>query len=181
MAGVSLSVRCTKCSSGGFGGLPRGLFGSSMPRTVAPIFEDSNNPCSPDLSDYNKSPSTEVYMIAGEVFMQPEEGALRLVVGKVYAALDDTSRPGIVVQEYAPMIDKDGFELVSCHWVDVCPLTDAHLSLHHWNEPVCWREASRDLRVLIEAGQPVTLDTEWAALLKHSPKGVPTYAEPIYG
>jgi hypothetical protein len=54
MAGVSRSVRCTRCSSGGFGGLPRGRFGSSMARTVAPIYEDSNNPCNVDLSDYNK-------------------------------------------------------------------------------------------------------------------------------
>jgi hypothetical protein len=56
-AGVSRIVRCTKCSSGGFGGLPRGRF-CSMPRTVAPIYEDSNNPCTVDLSDYNKSTST---------------------------------------------------------------------------------------------------------------------------
>jgi hypothetical protein len=55
VAGVSRTVRCTRCSSGGFGGLPRGRFGSSMPRTVAPIYEDSNNPCNVDLSDYNKS------------------------------------------------------------------------------------------------------------------------------
>lgn len=57
MAGVSRSVRCTRCSSGGFGGLPRGRFGS-MPRTVAPIYEDSNNHCIVDLYDYNKSMNT---------------------------------------------------------------------------------------------------------------------------
>jgi ribosomal protein L37AE/L43A len=55
VAGVSRTVRCTKVSSGGFGGLPLGRFGSSMLRTVAPIYEDSNNPCNPALCDYNKS------------------------------------------------------------------------------------------------------------------------------
>jgi hypothetical protein len=59
VAGVSRTVRCTKVSSGGFGGLPRGRFGSSMPRTVAPIYEDSNNPCSPYLLDYNKYMKTD--------------------------------------------------------------------------------------------------------------------------
>jgi hypothetical protein len=120
-------------------------------------------------------------MTAGACFMEPDEGALRLVRSTVYGCMDDAGRPGIVVQEYAPKIDKDGFELVHCHWVTVCPLTDAHFMLSHWNAPACWNEASRDLRALIEAGQPVSLDEEWAALLKHSPKGVPTYAEPLYG
>jgi hypothetical protein len=59
VAGVSRTVRCTRCSSGGFGGLPRGRFSSSMPRTVAPIYEDSNNPCNPDLCDYNKYMETD--------------------------------------------------------------------------------------------------------------------------
>jgi hypothetical protein len=47
VAGVSLRERSTRVSSGGFGGLPRGrLAGSScsMPRTVAPIYGDTNNP-----------------------------------------------------------------------------------------------------------------------------------------
>jgi hypothetical protein len=59
VAGVSRSVRCFSFSSGGFGGLPRGRFGSSMPRTVALIYEDSNNPCNPDLCAYNKSMETD--------------------------------------------------------------------------------------------------------------------------
>jgi hypothetical protein len=57
VAGVSLRERSTRVSSGGFGGLPRGrLAGSfgSMPRTVAPIYGDTNIPCIPDLSCYIK-------------------------------------------------------------------------------------------------------------------------------
>lgn len=121
------------------------------------------------------------FTTAGACFIEPEEGALRLIRSTVYSCMDDTGRPGIVVQEYAPKIDADGFELVSCEWVNVCPLTDARVVLSNWNVPACWNEASRDLRTLIEAGQQVSLDTEWAALLKHSPKGVPTYAEAVYG
>lgn len=117
------------------------------------------------------------FMTAGACFMEPEEGALRLVRSTVYSCMDDAGHPGIVVQEYAPKVDEDGFELCACRWVNVCPLTDAHFMLNHWNAPACWRDASRDLRALIEAGQPVALDTEWAALLKHSPNGVPTYAD----
>ena len=60
-AGVSRMVRCTRCSSGGFGGLPRGRFGS-MGRTVAPIYEDSNNTCNVDLLDYNKSMNTTLHL-----------------------------------------------------------------------------------------------------------------------
>lgn len=120
-------------------------------------------------------------MLAGEVFMQPEEGALRLVISKVYGALDDVGRRGFVVQEYAPKRDEDGFELVSCEWVNVCPLTDAHFTLPYSVAPGSWHAASRELRALIEAGQPVSIEVERAALLKHSPKGIPTHAEPVYG
>jgi hypothetical protein len=119
------------------------------------------------------------FMTAGACFMEPEEGALRLVRSTVYACMDGTGRPGIVVQECAPKTDEDGNELVSCEWVTVCPITDAHFMLAHWHAPACWISASRDLRAMIEAGQPVALDTEWAALLKHSPKGVPTHVEPF--
>jgi hypothetical protein len=44
-SGVSRMVRCTWCSSGGFGGLPRGRFSCSMNRSVARIYRDANIPC----------------------------------------------------------------------------------------------------------------------------------------
>jgi hypothetical protein len=53
-SGVSRMARCTCCSSGGLGGLPRGRFSCSMVRTVAPIYWDANNPCNPDLLGYSK-------------------------------------------------------------------------------------------------------------------------------
>jgi hypothetical protein len=53
-SGVSRMARCTCCSSGGFGGLPRGRFSCSMVRTVAPIYRDANNPCNSDLLGYDK-------------------------------------------------------------------------------------------------------------------------------
>lgn len=52
-AGGSRIERRTMTSSGGLGGLPRGLFSCSMPRTVAPIYRYTNIPCDLDLSCYS--------------------------------------------------------------------------------------------------------------------------------
>jgi hypothetical protein len=102
-------------------------------------------------------------MTAGACFMQPEEGSLRLVVGKVYSCMDDVGQIGIVVQEYVPQISEDGFELVCCEWRDICPLTDAHFMLPA-GMPDHWSRASKHLRDLIERGEPVTLAIERATL-----------------
>jgi len=92
------------------------------------------------------------FMTAGACFMEPEDGALRLVVGTVGHALDDAlNRQGHLVQEY-----EEGA------WRTVCPLTDAHFMLD-----VCpwrWQVASEHLRDLIESEMPVTLAVERAAL-----------------
>jgi hypothetical protein len=82
VAGVRRTVRCTKVSSGGFGGLPRGRFGSSMLRTVSPIYEDSNNPCNPALCDYNKSINRSVQMDHGELNLPlSKRGNLNVLFG----------------------------------------------------------------------------------------------------
>jgi hypothetical protein len=57
-SGVNRIVRCTWCSSGGFGGRPRGRFTCSMTPSVAPIYRDANIPCIPDLLNYNNSMNT---------------------------------------------------------------------------------------------------------------------------
>lgn len=111
------------------------------------------------------------YMTAGACFMEPEEGSFRIVIGTVYSCMDDVGQPGIVVQEYVPQVDGDGFELVCCEWRDVCPLTDAHFMLPS-GTPDSWHQASKHLRGLIERGESVTLDVERAALASAAGRAV---------
>lgn len=100
-------------------------------------------------------------MIAGECFMEPEVGSLRLVRGKVLGALDDADAPGrtgILVEEYVEL-DFDGWRR---GWQTVCPLTDAHFMVDGC--PVKWDRASCILRDRLEAGESLTLADEIAAL-----------------
>jgi hypothetical protein len=94
-------------------------------------------------------------MTAGACLMEPNDGALRLVVGTVLPALDDQpNRRGLLVEEY-----EDG------HWSVVCPVTDAHFMLDT-HAPAAWINASYALRELLERGSPVTLEIERAAIAK---------------
>jgi hypothetical protein len=95
-------------------------------------------------------------------FPQFREGALRLVVGTVTSACDNTPRQGLLVQELVAQ-DDFGYDL---KWKVACPLTDAGFMLDLC--PGRWRTASAYLRDLLERGQPVTLEVEREALAKAS-------------
>lgn len=73
-------------------------------------------------------------MTAGACFADPDEGDLRLAWANIIHfmpsspnanEMGNVTAPGVMVQEYGPRYDKDGFELSGGGvWRDFCPLVD---------------------------------------------------------
>lgn len=92
-------------------------------------------------------------MRAGEIFEQPDEGDIRIVVGKLSYWLPNDVRAddlgyvvvtGLLVQEYGPQYDEEGFELTGeGQWDDLCPLVDFPILYRsrEWQLPNLRREA----------------------------------------
>lgn len=103
--------------------------------------------------------------LAGATFPEPEEGALRVVVGDVGEYINSEIGfeivfvKGLLVQKYKG--DDDGYSFA---WTTVCPLVDAYYFLNSC--PIPSENASRRLTDMRENGEETTLEIEIAALNK---------------